>query len=495
MVYVHYQGSLYMLETSDSLVAKPHRIEVRLISGRIVVGILAAVALFFVTQASGFASDPVDLEVAGTIRNSDGHPIPNAWITDGESYTFSDQQGIFHFSNGKVLPGDALIISSAGYQQELVVAPNNGQAVDVVMSSYSVRGIYFNPRISNNPATVANYIHIAKTTEVNAVVIDVKEDVVYFDTENPLFQEANMILPILDLPWLLEEFRSNGIYTIARIVVFKDSPVAELHPEYAVRDSFTGGLWRDQNGAAWVNPMSRPMWEANISLAEEVIHLGFDEVQYDYIRFPTDGNMARADFGGAVTAFDRESAIEDFLQISRDRLIPLGGRQSADVFGYTTVIDHDLGIGQNFEQVSEKVDYISPMIYPSHWPKGSLYGIAGHPNESPYLTVHISMNEAVKQLNGNRLQLRPWLQDFGMHGMRTYGAADVRAQIDALNDLGINNWLIWSPSNFFHTAAFTPDSTLDVLPTAEPKLEPLIQPAQSSPRSRLSPRTWPTVSH
>lgn len=475
------------IETSTITTNRPG---VALSPGRLLVLLLCVVACAIAVTSSSAAAEQHFAEVAGIIQNTDGNPIPNAWVTDGENYTFSDQHGLFVFDNGKVLPGAPLIVSSAGYEQELVLAPENGDAVEVVMSSYSVRGLYFNPAISNTPETVANYIHIAKTTEVNAVIIDVKENVVYFDTDNALFHEANMVLPILDLPWLLNEFRSNGIYTIARIVVFKDSPVAELHPEFAVRDSWSGGLWRDQNGAAWVNPLHREMWDANISLAEEVITLGFDEVQYDYIRFPTDGNMARADFGVPVTAEDRETAIEEFLQFSRDRLIPLGGRQSADVFGYTTVIDHDLGIGQNFVQVSETVDYISPMIYPSHWPRGSLYGIPGHPNDYPYLTVQISMNEAIKQLDGNRLQLRPWLQDFGMRGLRSYGVADVRAQIDALRDLGINSWMIWSPSNFFHVGAFTPDISEDTVPTIEPMNSGYI-----GGRQRAASITWPTVSH
>lgn len=438
-----------------------------LIPGRLFIVIAVVILAFFTIQATSNAAEQPAHEVAGFIRNSDGQPIPNAWITDGTNYTFSDQQGLFVFDQGKVLPGSSLIISGSGYVQEEIKAPVDGESVDVVMDQYSIRGIYFNPRISNTPETVANYIQIAKTTEVNAVVIDIKEDVVYFDTDNPLFQEANMVLPILDLPWLLNEFRSNGIYTIARIVVFKDSPVAELHPEYAITDVYTGDLWRDQNGAAWVNPLNSETWDANISLAEEVIALGFDEVQYDYIRFPTDGNMARAYFGAQVTPEDRESAIEDFLEQSRERLIPLGGRQSADVFGYTTVVDHDLSIGQNFSQVSETVDYISPMIYPSHWPRGSLYGIPGHPNDYPYLTVQISMNSAIGQLDGRRLQLRPWLQDFGMPGMYTYGTPEVKAQIQALNDLGIDSWLIWSFTNFFHVDAYKPDLKQDIVPTAE----------------------------
>lgn len=432
------------------------------------VALLFAITIF--TSESARANSRT--EVGGYVRDSSGQPIANAWITDGQAYEFTDARGMFVFDSGKVVPGTSLIASSSGYEQQLVVAPNDGDAVEIVMSDASVRGIYFNPLISNTPESVANYIEIAKNTEVNAVVIDVKEHYVYFDTDSSIFQGADMVLPILDLPWLLDQFHDNGIYVIARLVVFKDSPVAEKYPQYAVTDSLTGNLWYDQSGSAWVNPLNRDMWDANIDLAEEVIELGFDEVQYDYIRFPTDGNMARAWFGTGYTPENREAAIEEFLAESRSRIIPLGGRQSADVFGYTTVIDHDLGIGQNFDEVAETVDYISPMIYPSHWPAGSLYGVPGHPNDYPYLTVQISMTAAKKQLGGNARQLRPWLQDFGVYGQRTYGVNDVRAQIQALNDLGINSWLIWSPSNWYHVDAFKRDLFPDMVPTIEPTITP-----------------------
>jgi hypothetical protein len=430
-------------------------------------------------------------EVAGIIRDADGKPIANAWVTDGTSYTFTDNQGTFVFDSGKVVPGSSLIVSSSGFQQERIVAPHNGAPVEITMTDSAVRGIYFNPMLSNTPEGVASFIHIAKTTEVNAVVIDIKEHVVYFDTDIAVFRDANMVLPILDLPWLINEFHKNGIYVIARIVVFKDSPVAEHYPQYAVLDSYTGGLWRDQNGAAWVNPLNREMWDANIRLAEEVIALGFDEVQYDYIRFPTDGDMARAWFGPDYSPERREAAIEGFLSESRDRIIPMGGRQSADVFGYTTIIDHDLGIGQNFDSLAGTVDYISPMIYPSHWPAGSLYGVPGHPNDHPYLTVSISMDAAVSQLDGNRRQLRPWLQDFGLPGQRMYGSYEVRAQIDALNDLGINSWLIWSFNGWFHVDAFKPDTSRDIVPTAVPaSTTPAATPAapQRSPAGQSARR-------
>ena len=478
-------------ELQSGLTNRPGK---RLIPGRFLAllafGALLALVALHGSTTSVHADEAT--EIAGTVLDADGDPIANAWVTDGDTYTFTDAQGIFVFDGGKVLPGSSLIASSAGFEQEKVRAPNNGNPMKIVMTDSSVRGIYFNPLLSNTPESVANYIHIARTTEVNAVVIDVKENVVYFDTENDVFQQANMVLPILDLPWLINEFHENGIYVIARIVVFKDSPVAEAYPQYAVLDAQTGHLWRDRNGAAWVNPLNRQMWEANIQLAEEVIALGFDEVQYDYIRFPTDGNMSRAWFGTSYTPASREAAIEGFLSESRNRIIPLGGRQSADVFGYTAVIDHDLGIGQNFDELAETVDYISPMIYPSHWPAGSLYGIPGHPNDYPYLTVSISMGAAVDQLDGNRRQIRPWLQDFGLPGQYRYGAPEVRAQIDALKDLGINSWLIWSPSNWFHVDAFEPDKTPDSVPTVEPSQT--LNPDRRA-RYRRAVTTSFTVSH
>lgn len=453
--------------------------------GRLLV-LFAILATMF--TLAHFASEDVSAEsrteVGGHVLDNNGQPIANAWVTDGETYEFTDSRGMFVFDSGKVVPGSSLIASSSGYEQQLVVAPNNGDAVKIVMSDSTVRGIYFNPLISNTPETVANYIQIAKETEVNAVVIDVKEHYVYFDTESTIYQGADMVLPILDLPWLIDQFHRNDIYVIARLVVFKDSAVAQKYPEYAVTDSATGKLWYDQSGSAWVNPLNRDMWDANIDLAEEVIKLGFDEVQYDYIRFPTDGNMARAWFGPDYTPESRETAIEEFLDESRARIIPLGGRQSADVFGYTTVIDHDLGIGQNFDEMATSVDYLSPMIYPSHWPAGSLYGIPGHPNDYPYQTVQISMASAIAQLGGNGRQLRPWLQDFGMPGQRTYGVADVQAQLQALDDLGINSWLIWSPSNWYHVDAFKLESSPDSLPTVEPT--PITDRASERRRYRLA---------
>lgn len=404
-------------------------------------------------------------EIAGTLLNADGESIARGWVTDGTSFAFSDDDGNFVFEPGQVAAGATLTAFAPGYHIMDVPAPGDGTPMEITLQIQMIRGLYFNPNLSNNQEDIDRFIEIARTTEVNAVVIDIKEEIVFYDTAVSLFHDANVVRPILDLPSLLQQFHDNDIYTIARLVVFKDSAVAEQFPELAVLDTQTGGLWRDMNGIAWVNPMDHTLWDANIDLAVEAANLGFNEIQYDYIRFPTDGDLSRVAYGLENTQANREAAIEKFLQRSYERLIPTGARLSADVFGYTVMVQDDLGIGQNLSQLAPHLDYLSPMVYPSHWPQGSM-ALDGHPNDFPYETIEISMGLAVNQLDGNRLKLRPWLQDFNMPGMRQYGDAEVRAQIDAVNDLGLSGWLIWDPNNWYHDGAFAPAT--DEGPVREP---------------------------
>lgn len=419
-------------------------------------------------------------EVAGKLLNSDGQPIVRGWVTDGTAFSFTDAEGVFYFAPGTIQPGATLTAFGSGYHAEHVPASTDGEPMTVTLEVQEIRGLYFNPNLSNTQEDVDRFIRIANTTEVNAVVIDIKEELVFYQTSVPLFNDAGVVSPILDLPSLLKQFQDNGIYTIARLVVFKDSAVAEKYPNLAVIDNQTGGLWRDMNGIAWVNPMDHTLWDANISLAHEAATMGFDEIQYDYIRFPTDGDLSRVSYGLENTQANREAAIEKFLQQSHERLIPTGVKLSADIFGYTVMVQDDLGIGQNLDQLAQHVDYLSPMVYPSHWPQGSM-ALDGHPNDYPYETIEISMGLAVNQLNGDRLKLRPWLQDFNMPGMKEYGDAEVRAQVDAVNDLGLSGWLIWDPNNWYHEGAFAPET--DGTPITTPATPAVATPAAST-RSR-----------
>lgn len=420
-------------------------------------------------------------EVAGTVRNIDGQPIDRGWVTDGTTYAFTDTDGNFVFEPGAIAANATLTVFASGYHAQEMHVPNGGGVLDVTLDVQHIHGLYFNPNLSYNDEDIARFIDIANRTEINAVVIDIKEELVYYQTGVSLFNDAGVVSPVMDLAALLKRFHDNGIYTIARLVVFKDSQVAESFPELAVKDSVTGDLWRDMNGIAWVNPMDHTLWDANIDLALEAAGFGFDEIQYDYIRFPTDGDLSRLDYGLENSEENREAAIEKFLQRSYERLIPTGTRLSADIFGYTVLVEDDLGIGQNLDHLAGHVDFLSPMVYPSHWPNGSM-ALDGHPNDFPYETIQISMGLAVDQLNGNRLKFRPWLQDFNMPDMREYGDAEVRAQIDAVNDLGLSGWLIWDPNNWYHDGAFAPET--NERPANEPALGTPIAAASGVTRSR-----------
>lgn len=418
-------------------------------------------------------------EIAGTLRNIDGEPIMSGWITDGTSFAFSDADGHFVFEAGTIAPDATLTIFASGYHQQDLPVPADGQPLQVTLDHQMIKGIYYNPNIANTEEEVNRLVEIARTTEVNAIVIDIKEELIFYDTKVQFFRDAGIVNPIMDLPSVLQRFKDEGIYTIARLVVFKDSAVAEKFPELAVLDNQTGGLWRDMNGIAWVNPMDHMLWDANIELAYEAATLGFDEIQYDYIRFPTDGDLSRVVYGIPNTQENREAAIEKFLQRSYERLIPTGVKLSADVFGYTVLVEDDLGIGQNLDQLAPHVDYLSPMVYPSHWPEGSL-AVNGHPNDFPYETIEISMGLAVQQLDGQRLKLRPWLQDFDywIEGSQPYGDAEVRAQIDAVEDLGLSGWLIWDPNNRYHDGAYLPET--DATPSTGPATPAVVTPAATT---------------
>lgn len=428
------------------------------------------------------ASDPDrPSEVAGTVRNIDGQPVERGWVTDGTTYAFTDADGNFVFEPGAIAADATLTVFAPGYFAQELKLPNGGAAIDVTLDIQQIHGLYFNPNLSYNDEDIDRFIDIANRTEINAVVIDIKEELVYFDSGVKLFNDAGVVNPIMDLPALLKRFKDNGIYTIARLVVFKDSQVAESFPDLAVKDSVSGDLWRDMNGIAWVNPMDHTLWDANLDLAVEAVNLGFDEIQYDYIRFPTDGDLSRVNYGLENSQENREAAIEKFLQRSYERLVPTGTRLSADIFGYTVLVQDDLGIGQNLDRLAPHLDYLSPMVYPSHWPEGSM-ALDGHPNDFPYETIEISMGLAVQQLDGNRLKFRPWLQDFDMPNMREYADAEVRAQIDAVNDLGLSGWLIWDPNNWYHDGAFAPETT--ERPANEPVFGTPIATASGVTRSR-----------
>ena len=326
-------------------------------------------------------------------------------------------------------------------------------ATQAAPDEFVAKAVYLNPT-TDDGYDLDRLLALIDRTELNALVIDVKEEGVYVDTDVALFRDAGTVVPYYDVATVLDALRANDVYAIARLVAFKDTPLAEARPDLAVLDAATGGPWRDMNGVAWVNPFNEEVRAGLIDFAVELAGRGFDEIQFDYVRFPTDGDLEAMDFGREVTEAVRVETIAGFLGEARENIAAVGATTGADVFGFTLLQD-DIGIGQNVAAIAEVVDYVCPMVYPSHFPNGSI-AVDGHPNDFPYETIEISLGAGEERVAGARGKLRPWLQDFSLPGMSDYGAAEVRAQIDAAAKLGVPDWLLWNAGVVYTSAALDP---------------------------------------
>lgn len=320
-----------------------------------------------------------------------------------------------------------------------------------------VRGIFATAH-SAGGARFQTLLDLIDETELNAMVIDVKEDkgLITYKIEHPLLQELGTMQPIIrNIDEVIQTLEEHDIYPIARIVVFKDTLLAEKRPDLAFKNP-DGTVWANSKGESFVNPYKEEVWEYNIEVAKEAIKAGFKEIQFDYVRFP-EGFEKRADT--LVYETDERKRIEvvsDFVKHARKQLAPLGARISVDIFGYAASVPAAEGIGQDFNEISKYVDVISPMVYPSHYSTG-WYG-SKVPDAAPYQTIDGAMKDTHKKLEeiGDlKPIIRPWIQDFTatwVPGYIRYGKKEVEAQIQAMKDNGIHEFLLWNSSN-----VYTPD--------------------------------------
>lgn len=317
-----------------------------------------------------------------------------------------------------------------------------------------VKGVYMSGAAFNSSKLFTSLVNLVEQTELNSLVIDIKDDQGYLTCELPvqLAKELNIrVHKGLNAAENMKLIRSKKIYPIARIVVFKDPSLAEKKPELALRRN-DGTLWRDRKKLAWVDPHNPEVWEYTVNVAKEAAKMGFREIQFDYVRFPSDGNMQDVVYPYA-DGRKKEDVIRDFLQYAQKELEPYNVFLSADVFGLTTMTQDDMGIGQKFEKIITEVDYICPMIYPSHYGTGN-YGFT-NPNAYPYEVVRRALLDGLEKINvadASGIIIRPWLQDFNL-GSPAYGPAEVRAQIKATYDVGLEEWILWNARNVYTSAA------------------------------------------
>ncbi len=274
-------------------------------------------------------------------------------------------------------------------------------------------------------------------TELNAVVIDVKEIDGAIGIKG-VYGDLALSKSIPNPQEYIKHLKEKNVYTIARVVVFRDNTMPRKRPDLAVKNP-EGGLWEDRKGITWLDPYNQNAKDYILDIAEKTADIGFDEIQFDYIRFPSDGNTRNCRYKVPRSTATAYLEIVDFLKQAKQRLAPKGIKTSIDVFGLTTTETTDMGIGQKIVEMTEYVDFVSPMIYPSHYNYGE-YGIAD-PNKEPYRTVYIALQGAKKRIPVEKL--RPWLQDFSMRGVK-YGPKHIQEQIQACYDSGVQTWMLWN---------------------------------------------------
>lgn len=318
-------------------------------------------------------------------------------------------------------------------------------------STAALKGVHFTGWAAGSVKTRRRFRDEMTAAGFNAVVIALKDfDGHEFVKGVPLAQRTKAYLnAIPDLPGAVKDFKDAGIYAIARIAVFKDDHLARARPDLAVHFP-DGRLWTDDKGHAWLDPYLPEVRDYAIEISSRAAAAGFDEIQFDYIRFPSDGKTrqcrySRKDHSPATAG----AALHEFLAQARERLAPLGVKLSIDTFGLTASVDNGMGIGQRLDRMADEADFVSPMMYPSHYAKGQ-YGLK-NPNREPYLTVHQSVKDALERLGGKAGRLRPYLQDFSL-GVR-YDPSRVRAQIRAAEELGVRGWILWNPQNRYTWSA------------------------------------------
>lgn len=423
--------------------------------------------------------------LAGTLVDKEtGKPIRNATIIATETLPGSDV-AFTRIDNSRDGAFTLEGLPEAGYVQ--VIAPGYRKAVieikpgnidtEIELEPFMVKALYVTAAVASSLDFIKEYFDVIDQTELNAIVIDLKSDMrddlglIYYDSQVPIVQELGTAADRMDLPAILAEAQKRGIYTIARVQVFShDNALADAKPEWAIKDAETGEVYADYPGPniryAWLDPWNQNVWDYNIQLSLEAIELGFDEINFDYIRYP-DGSDEDYRTGFIFShPTDPENNpdamyqnLANFMEQSQRAINGSGAFFSVDLFG-RVLVKPSMPIAQNIAVMAPYADYICPMPYPSLWWPGYL-GF-DNPTAHPYEVIFESVKSGQEFIEGQRAMLRPWLQDHTdpWQGARVveYGPAEVRAQIDAAEATGVvAGWMLYDSANTYTEAALKPE--------------------------------------
>lgn len=352
-------------------------------------------------------------------------------------------------------------------KDDLIIKDNKIEKIIHIKTPDSVKGIYMTSWVASTRDWRSRMVRMINTTEINSIVIDVKDYTgkISFEIFEPEFIKiGSPEKRIDDIKDFISTLHEKNIYTIARISVFQDAYWVKKRPDLAVKTK-SGAVWKDRKGISWLDPCSEEVWDYIVEIARETEKVGFDELNFDYIRFPSDGDMKNIAYDFCPTEFSRADMLENFFKYLSEQLKDTGVPISADMFGFVSTNTDDLNIGQVLEKAAPYFDYICPMVYPSHYPP--TYNGFKNPADHPYEVIKMAMDTAVKRLLNQEAglapfatstpqfsdseikrissKIRPWLQDFDLGA--DYTAEMIRKEKQAVYDAGLNSWLLWDPAN------------------------------------------------
>jgi hypothetical protein len=422
---------------------------------------LTACIAALLTALSAHAANPVDVRIVDATTHK---PIPDATVTLNGKPLPVDAGG--HYS----IPADvqAIMARAPGYKAATFpaadAAKNNG---NLALTPFTVKALYLSEYgIASRPIR-DSALNIIRQGGANALVINIKSDhgMLVYPSDIALAKAigARKLTTISSLRDLTNTGHGMGIYMIARIVTFKDDPLTAARPDLAIHLA-SGALFKDREHLGWADPTQPEVRAYNIAIGVEAAKAGFDEVQYDYVRFPDAATKLK--FHGPTDEASRIATITGFLRDAHAALAPYNVFHSADIFGYTAWNTNDTGIGQHIEDILPNVDYVCPMLYPS----GFKFGIPGHPKPMAttndiYNIIKLSLDASNKRTNGDPKRYRPWLQAFRDYAFSklVYGPTEVSTQIKASADAGSSGWQLWNPHNRYTDIGLVPEK-----PTPKP---------------------------
>jgi hypothetical protein len=405
---------------------------------------IAALLVIFGGASEALAMDGKILDAAN------GSAVQEAYITFAGGQVQADRSGAFHVDGA----AQTFFARAPGYRAATITTADLTKSAGVIkLTPYTPKALYLTVYGVGSKGLRDGAMTLVRNGAANALVVDLKGDrgiVPYPSAEaHAVNPSARKLTTIPDLAAFVSKMHAQNVYLIARFVTFKDDTLAVTRPELAVKRS-DGSLFRDREGLAWTDPFQAEVRAYNIALAVEAAQAGFDEVQFDYLRFPD--SSARLRLAQPSNMRTRTTAIAGFLAEARRQLAPYNVYLGADIFGYVCWNEGDTGIGQSLDAIAPNVDYLSPMLYPS----GFQFGLPGfrNPVANSYAIVRQSLAKAQTRLKVSPKRFRPWLQAFRDYAFdrRQFGAVEVARQTQAADDFGSDGWMLWNASNIYSGA-------------------------------------------